>query len=192
MTYQLRERPDGQIEIVVNRPTVIGVMTDHDMAKRFVAFLKEDEPELVEEEPPSFVRAAADVADAAAEDEGISAFRDPGAAAKGVGEAMLRHLPAVVDRPSPPARLPVTVPAELSEAEIEVALMRVAAGEKISDVAREVGMTMGSLRGRWAAHCRHLQSHIAEGGQENCVTCSKPFTPSITSPDKCARCAKGV
>lgn len=102
------------------------------------------------------------------------------------------HLPAVVERPKPPAVLPATVPAELTEAELEAALTRVAAGEKLGAVARDVGMPVYTLRSRWAAHCRRLQKHLAEGGQEECSLCHTPFTPSVTSPDKCARCAKGV
>lgn len=192
MTYQLRQRPDGQIEIVVHRPTVIGVMSDHDMAQRFVAFLNAEAPDLVEEATPSLEPAAADVSDAAAAQDNAAALRDPGAAAKSLGEAKIGHVPAVLDRPSPPARLPATVPAGLSEAAIEAALKRVSTGEKLSDVARDVGIAFASLRGHWAAHCRHLQKHIAEGGQEQCTLCHKPFTPSVTNPDKCARCAQVV
>lgn len=183
MTYILRDRPDGQVEIVMSRPTVVGTMADRGMAARFVAFLKLDEPELVEEEPASFARAAADVAEADNLDLDDEPAKRP---------ARQAQLPAVVEKPVTPARLPATVPAEMSEAEIESALTRVGAGEKLADVARDVGMSLYSLRGRWAAHCRHLQGHLAAGGQEECVLCHKPFTPSVTSPDKCARCAKGV
>lgn len=186
MTYQLRERPDGQVEIIVNRPSVLGVMADADMAERFVAFLKLEEPELTEDEPASFGKAAADVADA----EDLDLEEDTAAAP--FTTARVAQVPAPVERPSPPAVLPATVPPEVTESDIEVAFRRIAAGERLSDVARDVGMLVYSLRARWAAHCRHLQRHLADGGQEDCSLCQKPFTPSITSPDKCARCAKGV
>lgn len=99
-------------------------------------------------------------------------------------------LPAVVERPTPPAVLPATCPPELTEAQIEAAFARIASGEKIAPVAADLGITMYSLRGMWAAHRRHMQKHIADGGQEECALFAKPFTPSVSSPDKCARCAK--
>lgn len=184
MTYQLRERTDGQVEIVVSRPMMVGVMADHDMAARFVAFLNDDEPELAEDAPAGFATAAADVAEAEAtdlEEEALAPLARP---------ARPADLPAVVELPSPPAQLNFTVPAELTKAQLEAALSRVAAGEKLADVARDVGMPLFLLRGRWAAECRHLQKHIAQGGQEECSLCRKPFMPSVTSPDRCARCAK--
>lgn len=184
MTYQLRERPDGQVEIVVNRPTIVGVMADHDMAARFVAFLSIDEPDLVEEQPAGFATAAADVAEAEAGDV------EEDAPAGGTTLVRPALLPAVVERPTPPAVLPATCPPELTEAQIEAAFARIASGEKIAPVAADLGITMYSLRGMWAAHRRHMQKHIADGGQEECALCAKPFTPSVSSPDKCARCAK--
>jgi hypothetical protein len=183
MTYQLRERPDGQVEIVVNRPTIVGVMADHDMAARFVAFLLTEEPELVEEQPAGFATAAADVAEAEAE---LSEEARPPASIRRVARD---QLPALSGRPQPPAVLPVTRPPELTEARLDAAFARIAGGEKIAPVAAGLGITMYSLRGMWAAHRRHMQKHLAEGGQEACATCGKAFTPSITSPDKCARCA---
>ena len=39
MGYQLRNRPDGQVEIVENRPVVVGVFADHGIAVRVLQML---------------------------------------------------------------------------------------------------------------------------------------------------------
>lgn len=49
MTYRMIDRPDGQVEIVINRPVLIGVLADREIASRFIAFLALDEPGLVED-----------------------------------------------------------------------------------------------------------------------------------------------
>lgn len=99
------------------------------------------------------------------------------------------QLPAVVDVPTRTALLPVVQPKDLTEAQIAEAYNRIALGEKIGVVAPDFGLSFGVLRAMWANHKRQLQKHLAEGGQEACIGCGKMFTPSITSPDKCARCS---
>ncbi|WP_226781856.1 hypothetical protein [Oceaniglobus trochenteri] len=73
---------------------------------------------------------------------------------------------------------------------IQEAFRRIGNGEKIGVVADDLGFSMGVLRGKWAHHCRTVQAD-AGGAQDECVICAKPFTPSDSSPDKCARCARG-
>ena len=69
---------------------------------------------------------------------------------------------------------------------LEAAFKRLSAGEKLGDVARDMGGDWRSLRGRWANHKRYLVA----AGQQPCSMCSRPFTPSVSSPDMCARCAR--
>ena len=183
MTIAMRDRPDGQVEIVLYRPEIIGVMNDRDMAAWFVAFLQQDDADLIEEEPSGFATATADVAEATTLDldDLEPAVPAPGRAA---------NLPAVVsDKPQPPVF--IATPKELGEAEVEAAFDRLHGGEKLTAVAQSIGITMGRLRGMWASHLKGLQRHMAEGGQEPCTLCRRPFTPSVSSPDKCARCSHG-
>lgn len=181
MTIAMRDRPDGQVEIVLYRPEIVGVMNDRDMAARFVAFLQQDDPDLIEEEPSGFATAAADVAGVADLDLDDVVPAVPHRVA---------NLPAVVSE-KPQAPVFVAAPKELTEAEVDAAFDRLHAGEKLAVVAQDVGITMGRLRGMWASHLKHLQRHMAEGGQQPCTLCRRPFTPSITNPDTCARCSQG-
>lgn len=181
MTIALRDRPDGQVEIVLYRPEVVGVMNDRDMAARFVAFLEQDDPDLIVEEPSGFATASADVAEA--EDLNLGDLVERGLPQDRTA------LPAVIEAPRPPVF--VAAPKELTEAEIEAAFERILGGEKLTAVATSIGITMGRLRGMWAAHLKQLQRHMAEGGQQACTLCQKLFTPSVSSPDKCARCSHG-
>lgn len=203
MTIALRDRPDGQVEIVLSRPEVIGVMAGRDMAERFVAFLQEEEPEL--KLAADYVPDADD-ADLVSEAQGpvvgdittvaparANPMRPQPSSSE---ERALRRkesapgqLPAVIETPKPPAVIRPVVPAHLTEAQLDQAFGRIAAGEKIAVVAADIGTTFGSLRGLWANHCRKMQRHIAEGRQIECRLCQKPFTPSISNPETCARCS---
>lgn len=201
MTYMLRDRPDGQIEIVVNRPQVIGVFTDRDYAEKFFVFLQEDDAfGQVEDAPAGFVTARADVkeaelgdiAEAAVVDQALPTFLWPAAPPPTPKPRQDRpesvQLPAVVPTPKRTALVVVEQPRHLTEEQLAQAFDRIAMGEKIVVVAPDFGLTLNQLRGMWANHKRHLQKHLAEGGQIACALCTEPFTPSISSPDKCARC----
>lgn len=186
MTIMMRDCADGQVEVVILRPEVIGVLSDRAMASRFVAFLQSEDPELVTEEPAGFATAAADVADAERLD--LEEVAPPVAAP--IAPRRIATLPAVVsERPTAPVF--VAAPKTLTEAEIDAAFERIHRGEKLTAVAASVGITMGRLRGMWASHLKQLQRHMAEGGQQPCGCCQRPFTPSVSSPDKCARCNRG-
>ncbi len=62
-------------------------------------------------------------------------------------------------------------------------------GEKFSAVAAKLGVTIPQLRGMWTGHKRRMQKHLAEGGQKACTMCKKPFIPSLSNPETCARCS---
>lgn len=190
MTIMLRDRPDGQVEVILNRPEVIGVMRDHDLAAQFIAFLTERDPELklagdavpLHEVAESLddIAAAADAAD------GVALKSAPVAQAQ--RKAPKVQLPAVLALPSPPARrLPERL--KLTEGQREAAFGRLGGGEPIASVAPDFGLSPAQLRGAWGHHCKVLQRHLAEGGQVPCKLCTKAFTPSISHPETCARCS---
>lgn len=190
MTIMLRDRPDGQVEVILNRPEVIGVMRDHDLAAQFVAFLTERDPELklagdavpLHEVAESLddIAAAADAAD------GVALKAAPAAQApRKTGKV---QLPAVLALPSPPARhQPERL--KLTEEQRDAAFTRLGGGEPIASVAPDFGLSPAQLRGAWGHHCKMMQRHLAEGGQVACKLCTKPFTPSISHPETCARCS---
>lgn len=189
MTFMLRDRPDGQFEIIISKPVLIGIFPDRDIATRVCALLESDDTDLPELAVSGFATAAADVAEAeataAAEAVLAEAPRPVSRPAPPVA-----NLPVVIDKPRPPAML-APDPARLGEDDKARAFDRIMSGEKIAVVARDFGVTMSSLRAMWASHKSHLQKHIAEGGQQPCALCARPFTPSVSHPDSCARCSHG-
>lgn len=213
MTFMLRDRPDGQVEIIINRPVLVGIFPERDVAARVCAFLQEDAVEWPDTDPANFGRAARDVAEVEFEDVDMT---DGGEAAlrallessrdstvvsiqpRSVAEkrpvkkvVKQAGLPVVVPEvPRQAAQLTVTPPAKLTPDEIDRAFSRIAEGEKIAEVAPSFGLTFFQLRGLWAAHKQKLQRHLAEGGTEACSHCSKPFTPSLTNLTTCARCSR--
>ena len=88
--------------------------------------------------------------------------------------------------PAPPIGGP-DVPAEAMLAAFE----RIESGDRLRDVADDLGLPFGKLCSLWANHVRHHQKETAGGGQIDCAICARPFTPSQSSPDLCARCARG-
>lgn len=191
MTIMLRDRPDGQVEVILNRPEVIGVMRNHDLAAQFVAFLTERDPELklagdaipLPEGAESLeeIAAAADAADGVPPKRAAKSPMFP-------KTSKINLLPAVVALPSPPARR-VQERLQLTDEQREAAFGRLGGGEPISSVAPDFGLSPAQLRGAWGHHCKVLQRHLAEGGQVACKLCAKPFTPSISHPETCARCS---
>ncbi|ARE40886.1 hypothetical protein RGUI_2745 [Rhodovulum sp. P5] len=175
MSYHMRDRADGQIEIIFLRPTLIGIFPDRDLARRVCILLEADDEGIRDDDD-----AAPTEADTAPETASERAPETPVA------------LPVpVAPRPTSPARLPPAPPVELSEEQREAAFARIIDGEKIARIAPDFGLSMGQLRGMWAHHCRTAQRHIAEAGPQECRLCGKTFTPSVTNPDTCARCSHG-
>ncbi|AWD21592.1 hypothetical protein [Fuscovulum blasticum] len=68
MTYMLRDRPDGQVEIVLSRPVLVGIFPERDVALRVCAFLQDEAVDWPEDQPAGFATAASDAAEAEAED----------------------------------------------------------------------------------------------------------------------------
>lgn len=198
MSYMLRDRPDGQVEIILTKPILVGIFPEREVAQRVCTFLREEAIEWPPvEEPASFAKAAADVAEAEAE------------ALEAAGEAQLRELveknrpaPAPTRSPPPVRNLPAVVeekpiaprfltdaPVTLNPQQQSAAFKRIEEGDKLSAVALELGVGVPQLRGMWTGYKRRMQKHLAEGGQVACTLCKKPFTPSISHPDTCARCS---
>lgn len=181
MTYMMRERPDGQMEIIMSRPVVVGIFPERDIAQKVFAFLQDDAVDWPEAEPPGFVTRE-DLAEVQAEIEEERQAVSPKADRRSAA------LPAIVERPAPPATI-IASDTILSGPQLDEAFARIGAGEQVKDVAVSFGVSMGHMRAHWARHRRTLQRHLADGGQEPCSLCGRAFTPSISSPDKCARCS---
>lgn len=185
MNYELRDRPDGQVEIVLNRPELVGVFPERDVARKVLLFLTASEAETVDEVAPLGGEPVEPWQPDDVQTEGSPARPKAGRATK-------VQLPAVVeDKPRPPVWLKPAPPA-LTEAQKDKAFERITAGEKLGAVAADIGVSMQQLRGAWAHHCRTLQAHLAGGGLQPCSLCGKPFTPSISNPETCARCSHDV
>lgn len=262
MDYAVRQRPDGEFDIVMLRPVRIGTFVDLQRASRVAAFLNGQEPDeprpdvsatdltlsgAADSVPPqghlppillpkstpgpahvpptpphvtrdgptavpkemqadSLLDDAKPVAEGAAsqgmieiplapvlwkKDE-ITFKADPSAAEPGTAVVPVTRpaTPAVV-RKDP--RAPAVVQAEptrLTDAQREEAFRRLGHGEKLAVVAPDFGLSMQVLRAMWAGHKSSMQRFHATGGQIACALCHKPFMPSETNPDTCARCSK--
>lgn len=193
MGYTLRNRPDGQVEILLSKPVLIGVFPERAIAVRVLEFLEDQgdpsQPDAANQseflpaqlvQPVPSVRTVPPLTTVTAEVQ-KSALSRPETS---------QNLPAVApERPSAPVFYKAHAPG-LSETQRDAAFRRIADGEKIGQIAPEFGLTMAQLRGLWANHKRNLQSHMAEGGKIACANCQKPFMPSISHPDTCARCSQ--
>lgn len=208
MSYYLRDRSDGQVEILLFRTVQVGLFPNWSSAEAARTFLKADEGELPLPEAAGFGQTKKDVEKAFTLDlNTISRFViqngqvyineppfDSCAVTTRVRKApqRRRNLPAIVkDKPQMPVQLKDLDTVELTADQSQQAFARIQQGEKIHDVAKDFGLTMGQMRSKWALHKRYLQKHLAEGGQQSCKFCARPFTPSISNPDACARCNHG-
>lgn len=190
MTFQLRDRPDGQFEIIVSRPMLVGIFPDRDIASRVCAFLSAEDIEVPELAASGFATAAADVAATEAEALELAKIAETTPPRPRPVRARGTNLPAVVpDKPRAPAAIEHAAPARLTDEQLTAAFKRITDGEKISTIAPDFGLTFGQLRGIWGNHRRRMQAHIAEAGQKACVLCARAFTPSLMHPDTCARCS---
>ena len=197
MSYDLRDRSDGQVEIILSRPILVGVFPERETAERICAFLRADQPELPDDCPESFVRAMRDVhvaTDADLDEIASTASAKPNVMAeKSARLPALRKpakAPAVVDKPRMAAQISQSSYWPMSLEDTQTALARIQNGEKIVDVAKDYPVSMMQLRAKWANWKRSLQKHIAEAGPQPCKLCAREFVPSISNPDTCARCSK--
>ncbi|PZO64585.1 MAG: hypothetical protein DI498_10885 [Paracoccus denitrificans] len=189
MVYTLKDRSDGQVEIVFSRPVLVGVFPERNVAQRICAFLEAGELAMPDDEPATFARAAADVVAAQAED--MNELADEVAPRPVARKHAARNqLPALIDEKPHLAAQKFPEHHNLSDGQITAAFARIQNGEKIHAVAVDYGLTMGQLRGMWANHKRNSQRFMASAGQQPCSLCAKPFTPSLTNPGTCARCSK--
>lgn len=189
MSYNLVDRPDGKVEIILTRQILVGIFPERHFAQRVRAFLSAEEPELPDDAPACFGAAQRDVDQAELDDlsdidKTLPPVRLTSAA------VVAAELPAVIDQPKTrTVRLSVTPNNQLTSEQIDSAFRLISEGRKISEVAAPLGLTMAQLRGMWANHKRQLQKHMAEGGRQKCAQCERQFTPSVSSPDLCARCS---
>lgn len=180
MEYSMRDTPDGQVEIVFFPPTLVGTFPDREMARRVLTLLQgegNDDPRKIA--------------------ENVKPTKEEIAGA--VGEPEQKPKASIFDQQPVQLPVPATKPSqrtfkrtdlrELTEEQKDEAFRRLTDGEKMKDVVCDMDIDMPKLRGSWAAHKHHLQKHMAEGGKEHCKFCQKLFTPSISSPDTCARCS---
>ena len=188
MSYFLRDRSDGQVEIILFRTVQIGLFPDWSAAESARTCLKDEQPELPPDEPSRFAQAAKDVAEA----EDLAEILPAEAAPVRNALTQTRNLPAVVKaKPQAPVQITPALPRDLSDDEVQQAFARIQQGERIHLVAPDFGLSMGQLRGMWASHRRQMQKHLAQGSQQPCLLCQRMFTPSLSNPETCARCSHG-
>lgn len=186
MGYIVRDRTDGQVEIVLSRPVVMGVFPEREIADRVCAFLRDEQPQLADDEPAIFARGAAEKIASAPLD--LDEVADEIAPAPRHTHRKMQLPAAAPEKPRAPA-VSAPAPHTLSEDQIAQAFTRIQKGEKILSVAADFGLSMGQLRGMWANHKRQMQKYMAADGQQACRLCQRAFTPSISNPDTCARCS---
>lgn len=185
MSYILRDRSDGQVEIIFSRPVLVGVFPERDVAQRICSFLSDDEIEPLDQQTSTPTTAPEELAD---NDTLMDEFADAPRQHRRKPEGGML-LPAIVERPRAAVSQKAAIVNHLSDDEIAGAFARITAGEKIHAVADDVGLTMGQLRSMWANHKRNMQKFMAADGQQACSHCAKAFTPSLTNPNTCARCS---
>ncbi len=188
MSYYLRDRPDGQVEVLFLRPIMVGICDSWAEADQARVFLKDEYPDLPDLPPINFWEAKKDVAEAEVLDlsELVPDSADP------VRVALLRLTPPTVAsvRPVPSPQLPAIRPPSLSQDDMHRAFARIQQGEEMRVVAGDLRISMFQLSSAWDSHRREMQVFMASAGRQPCLHCGRPFTPSISSPETCARCSK--
>lgn len=200
MTYELRETAAGCAEIVQTHS--IGFFDDLAMAEKVLKLLEADAlenamaPRDLDAEPIETPTSAAPTPDAPISPPKIALQASTPkptkpSAAPPVVVTPPRKTPAprLVDRPQKSATAPEP---DKPEIDLTPAFDRIRAGEKITDIAPDFGMTMPLLRSKWATYQRrHRGAEEAAPlveGQERCG-CGRVFVPSFERSDQCARCA---
>lgn len=207
MTLMLRDLPDGRVQISLVNPLVIATVRDREVAQAICVFVDADIADYADEDCTGNAQTGVDPAEADALDlteVGIQVAVISGAELLDLADTKIKapkapalrrsrrlgNLPVVAEVPRAPARLAAPKMA-LSEAQRDAAFMRLGGGEPIALVAQDFGVSQAQLRGAYGHHCKLIQRHLAEGGQQPCSLCQKPFTPSLSHPDTCARCSHG-
>ena len=173
VTYMLRNRPDGQVELLQFDPRVVAVFPHLADAERVRLLLENSGTEGTTE-----TEEAAETPSAASASE-TEAF-DPYHRA---GNALVSPVAVTaVSDATPPSD------ASPAEPDWEGAMTRLASGEPLRLVADEMGLPWTALRGRWAQSKQRAPRR--DDTLTNCVICDREFRPSASSPDKCARCSR--
>lgn len=190
MSYYLRDRSDGQVEIVLLRTVQVGLFPNWSAAEDARTFLKDDQPELPDDSPACFARANGDAEEAASFDPSDLLPEEPAPVRKAVRRRN-RNLPAVVSKPRAPIQTIVAAPPQLAGDRLQQALSRIQMGDSLRDIAQDFGVSMFVLSGAWERHKREMQVFMASAGQQPCRHCRRMFTPSLSHPETCARCSNG-
>lgn len=163
--FEITVTNDGQYQLLELRPVLIGIFPEQATAET--------------------VR---DLLDAASRDEEDAAPALPTVMTPSV---LAVKTVEVENKPTPKQDTP----------DFSAAVERIENGEKIADVAKDIGVAFTGMRAAWANHCRqkkaaareadpgHSRASLPPCAKEPCVLCGREFTPSASSPDKCARCA---
>ena len=161
MTIMMRDRLDGQVEVVLMRPEVIGVMRDHDLAAQFIAFLTERDPEL---------KLAGDAVPLHSEAETLAETLEEIAAVADAADGVAPkarvvkkvQLPAVVALPSPPARrAPERL--KLTEEQRDAAFQRLGGGRAYRLCRARFWAVSGAAEGRLGAPLQNDAAPLGRG-----------------------------
>ncbi len=199
MQFKLQETDQGQFEIIQTLPVVVGVFPNQEMARKVFDFLVDDYMEaapeakdkaplqaaLVDEQPPAMEPAKTKP----------KLVEDVAAPPK------LKRQPAKLKIPAAPkaAENSNVKPLAWTDDEIDAALIRIQAGERVKDVAASAGKSFGSLRGKWANFKRYNKIELAgaltkpeidDADRDDCRLCGKSFRPTAESLDLCAGCSR--
>ncbi|MDO5648370.1 hypothetical protein [Paracoccus sp. (in: a-proteobacteria)] len=172
-------RPDGGVEVRQITETVIATFTDPAHAALFCAALTADETP-----DARFFDHAEGQPDAAPAPVAVVAVQNE---TDTPPNRQARRDEMDDDRPRQPPETTV----QASDDDLQWAFARIESGDKIQDIAAEKGWNWRSLRASWSRECQRRQKEVAASGPVNCTLCDRAFTPSLSNPDTCARCAKG-
>lgn len=209
MTYRLKENTDdGSVDLIENRPVVIANFKDMTTAARVVDLLELDDAGLLEkvalaaDPTPKTDRELREAVTADASPEDLEKVEPPETKGdeKSIAQILQEELKTARAAPKP-------VSAEPNDDEWETACCRVRDGEKLSDVAADIGVEMPKLRGKYGAFKRGRQpfeptekapseapaedAAPTDREQEECRLCGREFMSDESTDGLCARCDSG-
>jgi hypothetical protein len=209
MTYRLKENTDdGSVDLIENRPVVIANFKDMTTAARVVELLELDDAgaikkvALAADPTPKTDRELREAVTADASPEDLAKVEPPEVEEheKSIAQILQEELKKEKEAPKPD-------PAEPSDDEWEAACCRVRDGEKLTDVAADIGVEMPKLRGKYGAFKRGRQpsepteeappeallegTAPADREQEECRLCGREFMSAGSTDGLCARCDSG-
>ena len=173
---RVEEAEAGRWNIVIHTPVILGTCSDRSVAVEIIS------------------RLASDIA-------GRPDHQANNTNAGQIGEGAYKPSPTAAPGHEQEARR-----SEWTASEIEDAICRIVAGEKLSDIAEDTGKRSPLAHHKRAealqtqplvtrkASSMTSQEHPAARNTERaiCRTCEKEFTMSVESIDRCARCSHGA